>query len=120
MGMNPPFVPVDAFVENGLGPMEKTRRDAHAPRLNLESHSPLATLLHQLAQRCVIDQVLRPAGGVVDGRGGRIDAEVVIQRGKDLAEGDGPAGGQFTQPVGGPPGPSPSAGALPRSIPTSA
>ena len=28
MGMNPPFVPVDAFVENGLGPMEKSRRGA--------------------------------------------------------------------------------------------
>src|SRR5215469_10788129 len=46
-------------------------------------------------------QVLGPAGRVVDGRGGRVDAEVVVQRREDLLEVDRPLPGVLAEPVGG-------------------
>src|SRR5207248_10760095 len=47
----------------------------------------------------VVEQVHRPAGAVRDG-GGRVEAEVVIKRGEDVLEGDGPVLRDLAQPVG--------------------
>src|SRR5437016_4313445 len=48
-----------------------------------------------------IDQVLRAAHRIDDGRGGRIDAQVVIQGGKHFLERDRAIPGIFPQPIGG-------------------
>src|SRR6185312_9929124 len=71
---------------------------ASTPSLNTRWRTPL----HQFLQRLgvVVDEVLRPAGQVGDGGLAAVDAEVVVEGGEDLAEGDGALGAFAGLPVG--------------------
>ena len=56
--------------------------------------------LHQFVDDGLRNQVLWPAGGVDDRHLARVNAEIVIERGKDLLKVDGPLAGFFAQAIG--------------------
>src|SRR6266550_2271217 len=57
--------------------------------------------LYQLLNRRLFHQVLRPAGRIVDGGLGRVEAQVVIKGGEDFLKMNRPFLGVLAQPVGG-------------------